>query len=106
MATRLLRGLCIVFSLTAGMSTASASDVNVLRGNANGGDGPVTILRGTPSQSTATEADSPARQQPVSASGVIGAGDSLWFVDSGGRIRACWLTGTGYVNSLKVVCTR
>ena len=41
----------------------------------------------------------------MAKAGVIGTGSNLWYVDSDGRIHACWLSGTGYVNSLRVVCS-
>ena len=66
----------------------------------------VTILRGSPRRSTVeAPASAPSKPQIVRA-GVIGPGDNLWYVDSDQRIHACWLSGTGYVNSLKVTCTR
>jgi hypothetical protein len=63
----------------------------------------VTVLRGTPRQPDAIAA-APAKPQIVRA-GVIGTGNNLWYIDSEGRIHACWLSGTGYVNSLRVTCT-
>ena len=72
--------------------------------NNNGGRGAVTILRGTPRKQT--EADNASSKPQMVKAGVIGTGSNLWYVDSDGRIHACWLSGTGYVNSLKVVCTR
>lgn len=65
----------------------------------------VTILRGSPSARTIAETDAPSPPSRIVSAGVIGTGRNLWFVDADGRIHACWLSGTGYVNSLRVTCT-
>jgi hypothetical protein len=108
-------GLCLGLAVAlVATGTALAADIVVMRGSstevvsisAGGGSTSVTVLRGTPRKKTETYAERrEAKPQPV-AHGVQGTGENLWTVDSRGRVRACWLTGTGYVNSLRVVCTR
>ena len=65
----------------------------------------MTILRGTPRERTVTEPCNATSERQMPKAGVIGTGSNLWYVDSDGRIHACWLSGTGYVNSLRVVCS-
>jgi len=105
-------GLCLGLAVLVAATASAAADVVVFRGSttevvsSSGGGRSVTVLRGTPRKDTASSRERhQADRQPV-AYGVQGTGENLWTVDSRGRIRACWLTGTGYVNSLKVVCTR
>jgi hypothetical protein len=105
-------GLCLGLAVLVAAAAPAAADVVVFRGSTtevvspSAGGRPVTVLRGTPEKDTASSRERrQADRQPV-AYGVQGTGENLWTVDSRGRIRACWLTGTGYVNSLKVVCTR
>ncbi|MBK8909305.1 MAG: hypothetical protein IPM60_15955 [Rhodospirillales bacterium] len=103
----------------ASVTPASAADIIVIRGNKSevvstdpGADGSVTVISGLsrsrqPHQ--VQQETSPAREDPLpapSGGAIVTGGDTLWNVDAGGRVRACWLQGTGYVNSLKVVCTR
>ena len=105
-------GLCLGLAVLVATAASAAADVVVFRGSTtevvspSGGGGRVTVLRGTPGKDTSSPRQRrQANRQPV-AHGVQGTGENLWTVDSRGRVRACWLTGTGYVNSLKVVCTR
>lgn len=93
--------------------SATAADITVFRGgeteivsteaNAEGG---VTVLRGSPAKKQA-EAPAPIIvERRVDRPAVIAGGSDLWIVTRKGRIRACWLQGTGYTNSLKIVCSR
>ncbi len=108
-------GLCFgLAAILASTGAASSADIVVMRGSsteivstsAGNAGSRVTVLRGTPRKKT-----EPVRErrevtrQPV-AQGLQGSGENLWYVDSRGRVHACWLTGTTYVNSLKVVCSR
>ena len=101
--------VCLICSMNEAAAaedlTASASN-SALGARAHRGGGTVTILRGTPRQPASTEADNTGSKPQIVRAGVIGTGNNLWYVDSDQRIHACWLSGTGYVNSLKVVCTR
>jgi hypothetical protein len=105
-------GLCLGLAVLVATAAPAAADVVVFRGSttevvsSSGGGRPVTVLRGAPEKDTASYRERrQANRQPI-AYGVQGTGENLWTVDARGRVRACWLTGTGYVNSLKVVCTR
>jgi len=109
---RMAYGLCLGLAVLVSAAAQAAADVVVFRGSTtevvstSAGAGPVTVLRGTPAKDiSSSRARRQTSRQPV-AHGVQGTGENLWTVDSRGRVRACWLTGTGYVNSLKVVCTR
>lgn len=112
-----------VFSMTVGLVTfvsvppASATDIVVIRGNrsevvSTEASAGVTVIRGlsSPQRRDQAQTDLPptrGRPLPPPAGGAIATGgDNLWSVDASGRVRACWLQGTGYVNSLKIVCTR
>lgn len=117
--------LGLILSITVAVATVaatipvSAADVVIVRGNrsevvstdARAGRG-VTVIRGRwgtgrPGQSQEDDSQARGRPLPPPAGGAVAiGGDNLWSVDAGGRVRACWLQGTGYVNSLKVVCTR
>jgi hypothetical protein len=112
------RGLCLGLAvLVAGAALAAApaaADIVVIRGSASevvstaagAAGGPPAVLRATPGKvAPSYPVRRPANRRFV-AHGFQGSGDNLWTVDSRGRVHACWLTGTGYVNSLKVVCTR
>lgn len=118
--------MTVAVAAFAATTSVLAADVVVVRGNRSEvvstdarADGGVTVIRGRwgtgrPGQLQENDGRSPedsprARGRPLpppAEGGVATGGDSLWSVDAGGRVRACWLQGTGYVNSLKVVCTR
>jgi len=109
---RTARGLCLGLAVLVSAAAPAAADVVVFRGSTtevvstSAGRNPVTVLRGTPEKDIASSRERRRANRAPVAHGVQGTGENLWTVDSRGRIRACWLTGTGYVNSLKVVCTR
>lgn len=109
---RMVCGLCLGLALLVSTAVPAAADVVVFRGSSievvstSAGGGPITLLRGTPGKNTASSRERGRENRQPVAHGVQGTGENLWTVDSRGRVRACWLTGTGYVNSLKVVCTR
>lgn len=113
MIARRSLGISICFSLLCWGTAAPAMD-NVLvplvpttiGAMADNDGGSVTILRGTPRQRDEPAADPVASKPRVVSAGVVGTGNNLWYIGADERIHACWLTGTGYVNSLKVVCTR
>jgi hypothetical protein len=109
------RGLCFGLAVLAAAAAApAAADIVVIRGSSSevvstaaaAAGAPVTVLRATPGKDASSYPERrPANRRPV-AHGFQGTGDNLWTVDSRGRVHACWLTGTGYVDSLKVVCTQ
>lgn len=105
-------GLCLGLAVLVLVAASAAADVVVIRGSSaevvstSAGGGSVTVLRGTPGKDSAPSFQRREVSRRAVAHGVQGTGENLWTVDSRGRVRACWLTGTGYVNSLKVVCTR
>ena len=112
MRARLFAGFFTFACLLTWMNTVSAADdlsapapSSAVGARGHGGGGTVTILRGTPSQPTGSETGDARAQPQIIRAGVIGTGNNLWFVDADQRIHACWLSGTGYVNSLKVTCT-
>jgi hypothetical protein len=102
-ARHLLGPICL--SLMYWMNTASAADdpppSPTIRVKSDGGGSAVTILRGTPPERTVTEPCNTTSERPMVKAGVIGTGSNLWYVDSDGRIHACWLAGM----HLRVVCS-
>ncbi|MFO1153190.1 MAG: hypothetical protein U1E42_05940 [Rhodospirillales bacterium] len=112
MMARIMLGVVAFFSLLTWTSPAPAADDLAYppRYSRFGDDsrstvGGVTILRGSPSRPPAEAPQTAAPPPQIVRAGVIGTGNNLWFVDSNQRIRACWLSGTGYVNSLRLTCT-
>jgi hypothetical protein len=104
MIARHLVGL-ICLSLMYWMNTASAADdlpaSPTIGAKSGGGGSAVTILRGTPRERTVTEPCNATSEPRMVKAGVIGTGSNLWYVDSDGRIHACWLSGM----HLRVVCS-
>jgi hypothetical protein len=105
-------GLCLGLAVLVAAAAPAAADVVVFRGSTtevvspSAGGRPVTVLRGTPGKDTASSRERRQVYRQPAAHGVQGTGENLWTVDSRGRVRASWLTGTRNLNSLKVVCTR
>jgi hypothetical protein len=104
--------VCVGLTLAVPVKTTSAADIVVMRGSqtevvstarAAGG---VTVLRGAPGKQGKSYPERRAAPKRTVTRDFTGTGENLWHVDSQGRLRACWLTGTGYVNSLAIVCTQ
>ena len=105
-------GLCVGLALAVPVKTSSAADIVVMRGSqtevvsTSRGGGAAAVLRGTPAKQGKSYPERRAAPKRTVTGDFTGTGENLWHVDSRGRLRACWLTGTGYVNSLAVVCTQ
>ncbi|MGF1641536.1 MAG: hypothetical protein ACFCUO_11365 [Rhodospirillales bacterium] len=105
-------GLWCGLAALASVAAPAAADIAVVRGSesevvstARAGAG-VTVLRGTPRADTGSRPGGRTAAATPASSGLVGTGETLWFVDRRGRLRACWLRGTGYVDDLAVVCSR
>ncbi|MFO1127579.1 MAG: hypothetical protein U1E66_03975 [Rhodospirillales bacterium] len=108
MLPRMLGGLAAVSLLWVHSGTAAESPNSPTSHFFPAGDSrtvPVTVIRGSPSPPSAAAASDPAPTPQIVQAGVVGTGNNLWYLDAEHRIHACWLSGTGYVNSLRVVCT-
>ncbi len=110
MRLRFVLGLFLWPSVFFSMNPAPAAEDLTASGrlsaDRSGSAHEVTIIRGSPRRDAAATAEVPPAKPQIVRAGVVGTGDNLWFIDSDGRIHACWLSGTGYVNSLRVACTR
>ena len=108
---KLACALGVGLALAVPAATASAADIVVMRGSqtevvsTSRAAGTVTVLRGSTGKQGKSYPERRAAAKRPAARNFTGTGENLWHVDSRGRLRACWLTGTGYVNSLKVVCS-
>ena len=105
-------GLVLGLAMLAPAEAVTAAEITVMRGSStevvstSGGKTRVTVLRGTPAKKAEPVRERREVSRSAVAPGFQGTGENLWYVDARGRVRACWLTGTTYVNSLKIVCNR